>query len=86
MVVLFFAFSAAITCASLTPPTNGSIVYSPSTSAPFRYLTTATYTCNAGYTLSGGDSVRNCSSSSNQSSGEWTGAPPACVPIGITYI
>ncbi len=69
--------NAASTCTSLTPPTNGIISYSPDNTPPFNYQTMATYSCNPGYGLSVGDSVRTCISSS-AGAGEWTGTAPIC--------
>src|SRR5206468_2486412 len=53
---------------NLTAPTNGSV--SPSSGSTG---TVATYTCNAGYSLSGA-ATRTC-----QSGGTWSGAAPTCV-------
>jgi hypothetical protein len=55
------------TCASLAAPTNGSV------SAPsLTYGSTATYSCNTGYVISGASS-RSC-----QADGTWSGAAPTC--------
>ena len=45
--------------------------------APFDYLTTATYSCNTGFGLSGGDTIRTCVGSSS-GPGEWDGTAPTC--------
>ncbi len=55
-------------CLSLPPPTNGVISYSDS---PLGENTVATYTCNPGYTLTGG-TTRTCGS------GVWSGSAPTC--------
>ncbi|XP_064384964.1 uncharacterized protein LOC135333878 isoform X2 [Halichondria panicea] len=70
----------AITCPNLTSPTSGSIAYTTDTTAPFDYQTTATYSCDAGYGLSVGDTVRTCTES-NLGAGQWTGTAPACETI-----
>ncbi len=46
--------------------------------APFDYLTVAAYTCNPGYGLSGGDSIRTCEGDDSSTTGEWSGTAPAC--------
>ena len=40
-------------------------------------MTTATYSCDPGFGLSGGDSVRTCTGST-ENPGEWTGTAPTC--------
>ena len=63
-------FFAAI-CLDLPPLSNGTITYSPTSSA-WRKGTTATYSCGNGYVLSGG-TVRTC-----QSDGTWSGETIVC--------
>ncbi len=55
---------------------NGAITFSPE-SFPTDYQTTASYSCNTGYGLSGGDRERTCVSSSS-GPGEWSGIAPRC--------
>ena len=50
---------------------NGAIIYSP-TSSPRLEGTTATYSCDSGYVLSGG-TVRTC-----QADGTWSGRNSVC--------
>ena len=57
-------------CACIKPA-NGSIKFSSSLLQPG---TTATYSCNKGFLLTGGDSVRTC-----QQDGTYTGNAPSCV-------
>ena len=61
----------------MTAPTNGIITYAADTTSPFDYQTTASYSCDTGFGLSGGDSVRTCVSSS-AGPGEWSGTAPTC--------
>jgi hypothetical protein len=66
---------AAPTCAPkdcLAPgtPTNGAV-----SAATTTYPSTANYSCNTGYTLSGA-STRSC-----QSDGTWSGVVPSCLPV-----
>ncbi len=63
-------------CPILPPLTNGIIEYSESVTS-LGFMATATYNCNTGYALSGGDSVSTCGASSS-GAGEWTGIPPTC--------
>ena len=67
----------AITCSSLSPPTNAIINYATDTISPFDYRTTATYVCDSGFGLSGGNRVRTCVGSS-AGPGEWNGTAPTC--------
>ncbi len=72
----------AITCTSLSAPSNGDIVFATDTTEPFNYQTTAAYSCNTGYKLllTVGDRVRICVGS-NAGPGEWIGAAPTCEGI-----
>ncbi|XP_064386164.1 uncharacterized protein LOC135334777 [Halichondria panicea] len=56
-------------CPDLPTLINGMIMYS----AGSRFDSGATYSCNTGYTLTGGDAVRIC-----VSGGSWSGSPPTC--------
>ena len=56
---------------------NGDITYAMDTTAPFDYQTRATYSCNPGYGLSGGDTVRTCTGTLD-GNGDWTGIAPIC--------
>ena len=66
-------------CLSLPPPDNGMITYGPDMTEPFNYQTTASYACNSGFELSGGDSNRQCIMISDQNSEGWSGTAPTCV-------
>ncbi len=56
---------------------NGLVTYATDTTSPFDYQTTATYSCDTGYGMSGGDTVRTCVSST-AGPGEWSGTVPTC--------
>lgn len=64
-------------CTSLAPLNNGLLSYGPDTASPYDYQTTATYSCNEGYGLFGGDRARQCDSSS-PGDGGWSGTTPTC--------
>ena len=64
-------------CPLLSDPGNGVITYSEDSSPSLGFMETATYSCNTGFGLSGGDTVRTCVGAAG-SSGEWTGTAPTC--------
>ncbi|XP_064393132.1 uncharacterized protein LOC135340597 isoform X2 [Halichondria panicea] len=59
-------------CPDLPPLTNGMITYSDGSTNNRLFLSNATYFCNTGYTLTGGDTTRVCVS------GSWSGSGPIC--------
>ena len=75
----------AIMCSDLPIPTNGLVMYSPDTTSPYSYLTMASYSCTAGYGLSGGDNTRQCVYSIS-TPGMWNGTAPICDGKYVTYI
>ena len=40
--------------------------------------TTATYQCDSGYELTGGDTVRTCTGDGSSPVGQWNGTAPNC--------
>ena len=71
---------SAIQCSTLG---NGNIIYSTGTAEDqFDYGTTATYQCDSGYELTGGDTVRTCTGDGSSPVGQWNGTTPTC--FGIT--
>ena len=64
-------------CPLLSDPGNGVITYSEDSSPSLGFMETATYSCNTGFGLSGGDTVRTCVGAAG-SSGEWTRTAPTC--------
>jgi hypothetical protein len=64
---------AAVMCDALTAPTNGSV----SIANGGVYPSTATYTCDAGYSISPG-ATRTCGTD-----GHWSGSDPTCVPTTL---
>ncbi len=57
-----------VNCGALTDPSNGTV----DTSSGITYLQRATYTCDTGYTLIGGN-TRTCGAN-----GMWSSSQPAC--------
>ena len=70
-----FVLLVAYTCSSLTI-SNGAITYNPNMTSPFDIGTVATYSCNAGFHLSG-SFTRTCVTSGTL--GVWTGTAPLCL-------
>ena len=68
----------AITCLGLSSPSNGQISYSADMTIPFDFGTVATYSCEDGYGLSGGDMASTCGGDYTSITGVWSGAPPTC--------
>ena len=68
---------AAVMCPVLSDPANGVITYSEVPDSSVGFMETATYSCNTGFGLSSGDTVRTCVGAAG-SSGEWTGTAPTC--------
>ena len=68
------------TCTDLPDPTNGIVTFSTDTVAPFSLKTRATYSCDQGYGLSGGNTVRTCGPNADNTNpeGVWSGNVPAC--------
>ena len=68
--------SAVIICPTLSAPTDGRVTYS--TSLPFVSETMATYFCDTGFGLSGGDVTSICGGDGSSPNGMWSGTPPVC--------
>ena len=62
-----------MSCPSLTAPSNGMINCSLGDDGASSYEDTCSFTCNAGYELTGSD-TRRC-----QDDGSWSGLPVSCV-------
>ena len=78
----FFILNTAIGCLVLPIFANGIITYATDVTPDFDLGTTATYSCNDGYTLdlSTGDEVRTCiDDGNNDAVGMFSGQAPACV-------
>ncbi len=73
-------YFTVVVCPDLIEPTNGVITFSGATSG---FMTTATYSCDSGYGLSGEDTARTCTS--NMGPGEWTGTAPTCEGEDLCY-
>ena len=82
--MFFWLFNTAITCSALAVA-NGGIAYSSDITGHFDYGTTATYQCDSGYELTGGDTVRTCTGDGSSSVGQWNGTALACLGKGGTH-
>lgn len=69
---------AAIMCSDIADPENGQIDFSVDELAPFDFGTVATYSCDAGFGLSGGDITRTCDGDGTTPDGSFTGSAPTC--------
>ena len=47
-------------------------------SSPYFSGTVATFSCNDGFGLSGGDGMRTCGGDGSSSDGMWSGTSPTC--------
>ena len=65
-----------IRCPAL--PTVKDAVVTYSTMSQYDYGTTATYQCDSGYELTGGDTLRTCTGDGSSPVGQWSGAAPVC--------
>ena len=82
-VVSFCIAPIAIVCSELPALENGMISYGPDSEGPeYDLSTVATYTCNEGFALVGGDRMRTCVDVSNGPSGEFNGTAPTCQGTG----
>ena len=71
---------AEVTCAQLEVPEGGEIQYSTNViSFQYDLGIIATYSCDSGYSLEGGDVERVCEHDGVSISGEWSGTAPECV-------
>ena len=69
----------AITCSALPAVEHGMITYSSDITEPYDYGTTATYQCDSGYELTGGDTVRTCTGDGSSPVGQWKGTSSNCL-------
>ena len=71
MVSSFHYWLSIVDCGELVPPSNGMVSYTSGTLLG----SMATYMCDAGYDLVGGDTLHTCGSDGN-----WSGMePPNCL-------
>ena len=70
--------ATALTCSGLSVPQNGRIFFTPDTTSPYDYNSVATYACNPGFGLTGGDPTRTCGGDDSSTSGVWSGTAPVC--------
>ena len=83
--MLLFAglYFSAITCDSLTVPTNGDLIYNTDNTPPHDFGTIVSYQCDSGYGLTTyGPSIttnpRTCVGTSSSVSGVWNGLDLGC--------
>ena len=74
----YLAVNLATSCSALLAVENGKVTYPSGTTEPYDYGTIATYQCDSGYELTGGDTVRTCTGDGSSTMGQWNGAAPVC--------
>ncbi len=82
IIIIHFILNTAIECPALPVFANGMIVYTTDVTSDFDLGTTATYSCNEGYTLdlSIGVKVKTCiDDGNNDAVGVFSDREPACV-------
>ena len=75
------------TCSFLTTPSNGKLTFTNHSMGDEENSTTisiATYSCDSGFFLSGGNETRMCERDINEYRGEWSGTAPTCVRKGYS--
>ena len=70
--------STAIECPALADLTNGTIVYASDTIAPYDFGTTATHSCDPGYSFDDDELIRTCVGDGSSITGEWDMSEPTC--------
>ncbi len=65
-------------CPHIPDPRYGQIYFTEDNVAPFEENTKATYSCDLGYGLVGGDSLRTCEMNESNVNGVWSGEAPSC--------
>ncbi len=65
-------------CESLSAPLNGTISFQADATTTFDFRTTATYACDKGFSLSGGNPERTCEEGPTEGMGAWSGSAPTC--------
>ncbi len=78
MFVHYFSLYIAV-CDELEMIANGVISYNADMTAPYNVGTVATYSCNAGFVLRGGNMVRTCVEAGDGSGGIFNGEAPTCI-------
>ena len=73
-------------CPDIADPINGQIHFSSDNLAPFDFETFATYSCDPGYELSGGNDVRMCDGNSVSAVGSWNGTAPSCTRESYHFV
>ena len=76
----------AIRCPALPTMDNGIVIYSSNISmSQYVYGATATFQCDSGYELTGGDTVRTCTGDGSSPVGQWNGTATVCTGKSHTY-
>ncbi len=65
-------------CPPLPEIANGMISYSPDNTSDYNIGTVASYSCNPGYELRGGNVIRTCVDAGDDRGGVFSGQAPTC--------
>ena len=74
---LSFDYCILVSCPSLSDPANGTMICSLGEDGNSTFQDSCTFSCDAGYMLTGSD-TRTC-----QSDGSWSGSETACILGGF---
>ena len=66
-------------CPYIANPEHGRVTFDHDPLVPFIARTIATYSCDLGYGLEGGDLVRTCEMDGFSPDGAWSGKAPTCI-------
>ncbi len=78
---------AGIECPALSEIANGVISYAPDITPDYNVNTVATYTCDEGFVLRGGNEMRTCVDAGGGSSiGRFNGVAPTCERKQMKYM
>ena len=73
-------------CPDIPNPEHGHVSFDHQPLAPFIRGTRATYSCDLGYGLDGGDEMRTCEMDGFSSDAFWSGTEPSCIGMQVTIL
>jgi len=78
IILICVKFILELTCNVIAIPADGSVVYSPDSTAPYDFGTTVSVSCDSGFVVMG-DETRACEIEiSGSTTADWTGTQPLC--------
>lgn len=85
LIIAVNSVASGITCPVLEHPTNGRVALSPNMNDT-EYGTTAIFTCDIGFGLSGGEKMLTCGAGGDGAStavGDWNSDIPTCGGLSV---